>query len=154
MLINPAGSITKFLPLFEREEKKTVIDYGSGNLRNSIYLHRRGYKVYAVDLPSRVRMKPLPNLTCVFPEELKRLNLTADVVLCTFVLNQMNAKERDTFVRIISRKLCPGGYLLVETKGFLLNELDMMFIPKGFTRIHNQKGRYTVIVLYKYLGKT
>lgn len=152
MLVKPARSIEKFIPLFDRQKSKVVLDYGSGNMRNSIYLHKKGYSVYAVDLPHRTQIKSLPSLSCIFPEEVVNLKQNIDITLCTFVLNLIPAAERNQFIKMIADKMSPGGFFLIETKGFTLIELDAMVIPKGFLRIYNDKGRYTVIALYQKSG--
>lgn len=149
MLVKPARSLEKFIPLFDCQKGKVVLDYGSGNLRNSIYLHRRGYNVYAVDLPHRTRITGLPSLRCILPEEVANLKQNIDITLCTFVLNLIPAAERNLFIKLIAEKMSPGGFFLIETKGFTLSEIDAITIPKGFLRIYNDKGRYTVIALYQ-----
>lgn len=153
MLARPARSLEKFVPLFDKHKSKVVLDYGSGNLRNSIYLHRRGYSVYAVDLPHRTQIKSLPSLSCILPEEVAHLQQKIDVTLCTFVLNLIPPIERNLFIKLIAEKMSPGGFFLIETKGFTLSELDAMVLPKGFLRVYNDKGRYTVIALYQKNGQ-
>ncbi|MHB9095136.1 MAG: class I SAM-dependent methyltransferase [Eubacteriales bacterium] len=150
MFTRPAYSLEKYLPLFDRLPRKVVLDYGSGNLRNSLFLHRRGYEVFAVDLPHKTRCKSLPRLTCVFPEDLLSINTKIGVTLCTFVLNQIPDSERIKVFETVAKKMVRGGYLLIETKGFSLFELDTLVIPRGFIRIHYQNGRYTLIALYQY----
>lgn len=152
MIVNPARSLEKFIPLFDRQKSKVVLDYGSGNLRNSIYLHRKGYRVYAVDLPHRTQLKSIPRLRCILPEEVAGLKHNIDITLCTFVLNLIPVSERNRFIKLIAEKMSPGGFFLIETKGLILSELDAMVIPKGFLRIYNDKGRYTIIVLYQKVG--
>ncbi len=151
MPARPARSLEKYMPLFDRQEKKTVLDYGSGNLRNSLYLNNRGYKVYAVDLPNRIKLNSVPGLICLWPEELKKLKLKTAIVLCTFVLNLITDYERCEVMEVIAEKIMPGGYFLIETKGLSQFELDMMTIPRGFMRIDRQAGRYTHIALYQSL---
>jgi len=152
MVTLPANSLKKYLPLFEKQKSKVVLDYGSGNLRNAIFLHRRGYRVYAVDFPNRTKIHALPRLTCVLPEELPDVDVNADIALCTFVLNLIDAPNRIPVLETIAAKMVKGGYLLIETKGFTLIELDQLIIPRGFIRIHSQYGRYTQIALYRNSG--
>ncbi|PKM82663.1 MAG: hypothetical protein CVU89_03960 [Firmicutes bacterium HGW-Firmicutes-14] len=149
---NPAGSLRKYIGLFDKQNKKVALDYGSGNLRNAVFLHRKGYEVYAVDLPHKIKIRSLPKLSCILPCELRDLNIRADIVICTFVLNLISGEERKEVLDLIAEKIVPGGYLLIETKGFSLLQLDQMIIPRGFVRVHNHRGRYTVIVLYRYVG--
>ena len=152
MLVRPARSLERFIPLFDKHKSKIVLDYGSGNLRNSIYLHRKGYSVYAVDLPHRTQIKSLPSLSCILPEDVAHLTQNIDITLCTFVLNLIPSDERDLFIKLIAEKMSPDGFFLIETKGFNLTELDAMVLPKGFIRVYNDKGRYTVIALYQKSG--
>jgi len=152
MFPKPARSLIKYFPLFEKQKKKVVLDYGSGNLRNSLFLHRRGYDVYAVDLPYRIKFNSLPRLKFIWPEDLQTLNKKINLAICTFVLNLIDASQRSEAIKKIARQMTPGGYLLIETKGFLLTEIDRLVIPRGFIRVHSQGGRYTVIALYQYIG--
>lgn len=153
MLVKPARSLQKYIPLFDQKKSnKVVLDFGSGNLRNSLFLHRRGYEVYAVDLPQKIKIRCIPKLTCILPEEIKSLKPKIDLTICTFVLNLINETERNRFFNAISERMRPGGFFLVETKGFSLAKLDSMIIPKGFVRVHSDNGRYTIIVLYQYVG--
>lgn len=150
MSARPANSLERYISLFQRQKNKTVLDYGSGNLRNSIYLQNNGYDVYAVDLPHRTKINCLPRLNCILPEELDNLTSQFGLIICTFVLNLIKESERTYFLENLTKKVIDGGYLLIETKGFSLVELDRMFIPRGFYRINYEKGRYTIIVLYRY----
>lgn len=150
MRITPAGSLKKFLPLFEKNSNKVVLDYGAGNLRNSLYLHRRGYYVYAVDLPNRTKINVLPRLKCILPDQINQVTSDFGLILCTFVLNLIDEKDRKEFLNTVHNKISGDGYLLIETKGFSLEELDRIFLPQDFCRIHYEKGRYTVIVLYRH----
>lgn len=153
MISEPAKSLKKYEPLFDKQPQKVVLDFGSGNLRNSIFLHRKGYEVFAVDLPQRMKMRSIPRLTCILPEEILSLPCKINLTLCTFVLNLISQEERNKFLNLISQKMSDGGFFLVETKGFSLSSLDSMVIPKGFVRVHHEKGRYTIIVLYQYRGE-
>jgi len=150
MSIQPAKSLVQYLPLFQKQTGKVALDFGSGNLRNSIYLHRSGYEVYAVDLPHNVRFHPMPKLKCITPGDLSGLCCKIDLALCTFVLNLITPKQRVTTLDTIASKMKKGGYLLIETKKLSLLDLDTLAIPRGFARVHNQTGRYTHIVLYQY----
>lgn len=152
MLAKPVHSLKKYVPLFERNKGKVVLDFGSGNLRNSLYLHRKGYEVYAVDLPQKMKINCLPRLTCMLPEEITCLKSKIDVTICTFVFNIISESERNRFLTTIADKMSPGGFFLLETKGFSLARLDSMIIPKGFVRVHYERGRYTIIVLYQFIG--
>ncbi|WP_418790044.1 class I SAM-dependent methyltransferase [Phosphitispora sp. TUW77] len=152
MVTAPANSLSRYLPLFEKLQKKTVLDYGSGNLRNAIYLHGRGYRVYAVDLPDRIKDITLPRLSFLFVDELKDFSLDVDIALCTFVLNLIDSDKRTEVMDTIAANMARGGYFLVETREFTIKELDLLIVPKGFVRVHEQRGRYTIIALYRYLG--
>lgn len=152
MTAKPADSVKKYLPLFEKQKKKVVLDYGSGNLRNAMFFHRKGYQVFAVDLPHKIKYKPLPRLTCILPDDLACLDLKIDVVVCTFVLNLISSAERVKIFKAVAPKMTPGGYLLLEAKGLSLLELDSLVLPRGFIRISSQMGRYTRIALYQYIG--
>lgn len=154
MSIQPAGSLVKYLPLFQKQIGKVALDFGSGNLRNSIFLHRLGFEVYAVDLPHHVRFHPMPKLNCITPGDLCDLYCKIDVALCTFVLNLISPQQRISFFDTIASKMKKGGYLLIETKNLSLFDLDALTIPRGFARVHNQTGRYTHIVLYQYTEAT
>lgn len=153
MSIQPAGSLLTYLPLFQKQMGKVALDFGSGNLRNSVFLHRLGYEVFAVDLPHKMRFHPMPNFKCITPEELDDLRCRIDLALCTFVLNLITHQQRTAILDTIAPKMKIGGYLLIETKGLSLFELDALMVPRGFARVDSKSGRYTKIVLYQYIGK-
>lgn len=150
MSVQPARSLVKYLPLFQKQPGRVALDFGSGNLRNSIFLHRLGYEVYAVDLPHNVNFQPMPKFKWITPGELGNLQSKIDLALCTFVLNLISPQQRTSILDKIALTMKKGGYLLIETKKLSLFDLDALVIPRGFARVHNQTGRYTHIVLYQY----
>ena len=151
MMAAPANSLLIYCSLFDKLERKVVLDYGSGNLRNSLYMQKRGYEVYAVDLPQRLGMNFSPNLHHILPEELPKLKIEAGIALCTFVLNLIPETMRVSVLSTIAANMSWGGYFLLETAGLSLSQLDQLVVPRGFFRVHQQWGRYTVIGLYKYM---
>lgn len=153
-MVQPARSLVQYLPLFQKQTGKVALDFGSGNLRNSIFLHRLGYEVYAVDLPHNVNFHPMPKFKCITPGELGDLYCKIDLALCTFVLNLISPQQRISILDAIASKMKKGGYMLIETRKLSLFDLDALAIPRGFARVHNQKGRYTHIVLYQYTERT
>jgi len=153
MGICPANSVQTYLPLFDKQKKRVVLDYGSGNLRNSLYLHTRGFEVIAVDLPGKTQCSSVPGITLVSPDELKTTNLYIDVTLCTFVLNLIDVTKRVSVFETIAKNTMRGGYLLIETKDLTLREMDSLALLQGFARIHNDNGRFTQIVLYQLIFK-
>lgn len=152
MSIQPARSLLTYLPLFQKQSGKVALDFGSGNLRNSVFLHRLGYEVYAVDLPHKMKFHPMPNFKCIIPEELGELRCKIDLALCTFVLNLITQQQRMAVLDTIAPKMKKGGYLLIETKGLSIFELDALAIPRGFARVDSRSGRYTKIILYQFIG--
>lgn len=148
----PAKSLEIFCSLFDKIERKVVLDYGSGNLRNSLYLQQRGYEVYAVDLPRQLAVNRSPCLNFMLPEELPNHQIEAGLALCTFVLNLIPETMRISVLANIAQNMSPGGYFLLETAGLSLVQLDQLVVPRGFFRIHHHLGRYTVVVLYKFLA--
>jgi len=149
MFPKPARSLEKYLPLFNKLKRKVVLDYGSGNLRNSVYLYRKGYEVFAVDLPHRIKLNSIPRLTCIWPEDLHTMQTKVNLVICTFVLNLVSPDNRPNLIASMARKMNAGGFLLIETKGLSLHQIDRLILPNEFIRIHNHEGRYTVIALYQ-----
>lgn len=149
MILKPAGSLEKYLPLFIKQQRKTALDYGSGNLRNSLYLCENGFEVVAVDRPGQKKIV-VPGLTFISPEELQSLKINVNIALCTFVLSLLTGGMRALVFDRLAEKTAPEGYLLIETKGLALPELDLLAVPRGFARVDTRTGRYTLIALYQF----
>jgi len=74
-----------------------VLDYGTGSMRNAVYLAQEGFSVYAADLPEQVeRLRNCPALMHVerllATDELPRSNLNVDLVLSESIQSEKGFK--------------------------------------------------------------
>lgn len=155
-----------------------VLDYGTGTMRNAVYLAREGFNVYAADLPEQVeKLRDCPALQHVerllATDELSGSNLNVDLVLSTYVFNIiMDSAGRHTYLENTVANLKPGGYLLIEvrcrkpqeqcdtacadyfscpecSKTLTHEELDALMNPHGLRRISHYYRSHAVAAIYR-----
>lgn len=157
-----AKGVRNYLHFFQQQKVASVLDYGAGRLRNTIYLTKHGFKVYAADLaPQVARIRTLPGAALAWGildiEELQASSFQVDLVVSTYVLNILpNPWERNQLLWNCQAKLKPWGYFLIEVlmgdklKNALSKpELDAMVVPFGFQRLDCCYGRNSIAVLYR-----
>jgi SAM-dependent methyltransferase len=173
-----AESVRRYSRFFKKQQAMDVLDYGTGNMRNALYLAGQGFNVYAADIPEQVaRLHGCPALKYVErlldTEELHRSRLSVDLVLSTYVFNIiMDSSERTTYLRNAVKNLKPGGYLLMEvrcpkpnqscdtscsdyfscaecSKALTHEELDTLLSPHGFRRISHYYRSHAVSAIYQ-----
>ncbi|HEX3032462.1 MAG TPA: class I SAM-dependent methyltransferase [Bacillota bacterium] len=164
-----ARSICNHLYFFRGNDVSTVLDYGAGNLRNTIYLSRHGFKVTAVDVPEQItalksNAAERGSWRLMDTEELTWTDKQFDLIISNFVITLLSAEERREMLFQIREKLRPQGYLLVEvhsnehrlsgstrpkSKTYSTPEMDNLIMPLGFRRIHKSLGRSAVALLYQ-----
>ena len=49
-----AESVRRYSRFFKTQHAMDVLDYGTGTMRNAVYLAQEGFSVYAADLPEQV----------------------------------------------------------------------------------------------------
>ena len=81
-----AESVRRYSRFFKSQQAMDVLDYGTGSMRNAVYLAQEGFSVYAADLPEQVeRLRNCPALMHVerllATDELPRSNLNVVLVL-------------------------------------------------------------------------
>lgn len=174
----PANSVARYSRFFSSNQINTVLDYGTGTLRNALYLVQQGFTVYAADLPEQVKalrshpaVKQLAGLLKV--GELKQSRLGVDLVVSTYVFNIIVRKsQRQRYLDNVVANLRAGGYLLMEvscrradavydltfeqyfhcddgSKTYTHHELDRLLAPYGFERICHYYSSHAVAVLYQ-----
>lgn len=117
-----AESVRRYSRFFKQQNAVRVLDFGTGNMRNALYLSKQGFTVYAADLPEQVeKLMDYPAVNQVerllATDELSHGNLCVDLVLSTYVFNIiMGNKERYNYLKTAVSNLRPGGYLLIEVR--------------------------------------
>lgn len=173
-----AESITRYSRFFKARQAMNVLDYGTGTLRNAVYLAQQGFNVYAADLPEQVdKLIGYPALQFIerllATDELPQSNLNVDLVLSTYVFNIiMNSRERHAYLDNAVANLKPGGYLLMEvrcrkphescdtscrdyfscdecSKTLTHEELDDLLTPHGLRRISHYYRSHAVTAIYQ-----
>lgn len=173
-----ANSVSLYSRFFSLSHADTVLDYGTGTLRNALYLAEQGFTVYAADLPEQVRVlrdhpgvQRLAGLLEV--GELEQSRLGVDLVLSTYVFNIIMQKaERLRYLKTLVANLRPGGYLLMEmccrrddaqcgpscdhcsnsddcAKTYTHHQLDLLLAPYGFKRICHYYSNHALAAIYR-----
>ena len=172
-----AESIRRFSTFFKKHKVTSVLDYGTGTMRNTHFLADQGFRVYAADLPEQVdklRNCPARNRVerLLTTDELPDTRLNVDLVLSTYVFNIiMNQGERNRYLRNATANLKPGGYLLMEVrcrkphiecgekcsdyfscvecaKTLTHQELDQLLTPHGLRRISHYYRSHALSAIY------
>jgi len=173
-----AESVRRYSRFFKTQHARDILDYGTGTMRNAVYLAKEGFSVYAADLPEQVeKLRSCPALMYIerllATDELSRSSLNVDVVLSTYVFNIiMNSAERHTYLHNAVANLKRGGYLLMEvrcrrtngrcdmtckacfsdaecSKTLTHEELDVLMAPHGLRRISHYYRSHAVSAIYQ-----
>ncbi|BCS54138.1 bifunctional 2-polyprenyl-6-hydroxyphenol methylase/3-demethylubiquinol 3-O-methyltransferase UbiG [Geobacter sp. SVR] len=173
-----AESVKRYSRFFKIQQARAVLDYGTGTMRNAVYLAREGFSVYAADLPGQVeKLHGCPARRHIerllSTEELPQSRLNVDVVLSTYVFNIiMDSSGRDRYLENVTANLRPGGYLLMEvrcrqpqercdvtcgdyfacaecSKTLTHQELDAVMAPHGLRRISHYYRSHAVAAIYQ-----
>jgi cyclopropane fatty-acyl-phospholipid synthase-like methyltransferase len=177
-MVAVAESVRRYSRFFKKQHAMDVLDYGTGTMRNAVYLAQEGFSVYAADLPEQVeKLRNCPALMHVerllATNELPQSKLNVDLVLSTYVFNIiMNSAERHAYLDNVVANLKPGGYLLMEvrcpnpqkrcdlacadyfscaecSKTLTHEELDTLLNPHGLRRISHYYRSHAVAAIYK-----
>src|SRR5512133_3039882 len=173
-----AESVRRYSRFFKTQRAMDVLDYGTGTMRNAVYLAQEGFSVYAADLPEQVeKLRGCPALQYIErlleSDELSRSNLNVDLVLSTYVFNIiMKSTERHAYLDNAVGNLKSGGYLLMEvrcrkpqercdttcndyfacvecSKTLTHKELDGLLHPHGLRRISHYYRSHAVAAIYQ-----
>jgi tellurite methyltransferase len=173
-----AESVRRYSRFFKLQHVRDVLDYGTGTMRNAVYMGQEGFNVYAADVPEQIdKLRGCPALAYVerllATDELSRSNLEVDVVLSTYVFNIiMSSEDRFAYLNNAVANLRPGGYLLMEvrcpkpnercstacsdyfsskecSKTLTHEELDGLLKPHGLRRISHYYRNHAVTAVYQ-----
>ena len=173
-----AESVRRYMTFFKKKKALDVLDYGTGTMRNALFMAAQGFRVFAADLPEQVdKLRGCPALLHVerllATDELYRSSLNVDLVLSTYVFNIiMDQGARHQYLKTAVTNLKPGGYLLMEvrcrkphencdascsdyfgcaecTKTLTHEELDTLLNPHGLKRISHYYRSHSVAAIYQ-----
>jgi SAM-dependent methyltransferase len=173
-----AVSVRRYSRFFRQQGATKVLDYGTGTMRNALYLAEEGFKVYAADLPEQVAaLIPCPAVQrlagLMDTKQLCMSRLNVDLVISTYVFNIIpEYEEQRCYVANAVQNLRPGGYLLMEVqcrregsvcgdrcshyfkcpscaKTYTHTELDLLLQPFGLRRISHYYRRRAVAAIYQ-----
>lgn len=177
-MVPAAESVRRYSRFFKKQNVTSVLDYGTGKMRNAVYLSGEGFRIFAVDLPEQLeRLKGAPSLASVerllSTDDLAQSGLAVDLVLSTYVFNIIpTPKGRAAYLDNAVSALRPGGYLLMEVrcrrpgdgceencpnrlvdgicaKALSHEDLDAFFEPYGLTRISHYYRSHSVAAIYR-----
>jgi cyclopropane fatty-acyl-phospholipid synthase-like methyltransferase len=173
-----AESVRRYSAFFRIRQATKVLDYGTGTMRNALFMANQGFTVFAADIPEQIaRLRGCPAVAHVerllATDELTDSRLNVDVVLSTYVFNIiMESGARDTYLHNAALNLKPGGYLLMEvrcrkpqvqcdttcadyfscgecSKTLTHEELDHLLNPHGLRRISHYYRSHAVSAIYQ-----
>lgn len=173
-----AESIRRYSTFFRKQQAVNVLDYGTGTMRNALFMANQGFKVFAADLTEQVdKLRGCPALTHIErlldTDELPESKLNVDVVLSTYVFNIiMENSQRNEYLSNAVANLKEGGYLLMEvrcrkpqercdaacidyfscaecSKTLTHEELDALLNPHGLKRISHYYRSHAVSAIYQ-----
>ena len=173
-----AVSVRRYARFFQRSGATRVLDYGTGTMRNALYLAEQGFTVYAADLPKQVAaLIPCPAVQrlagLMDTEQLSICRLNVDLVISTYVFNIIpRYEEQRRYLTNVVLNLRSGGYLLMEVrcpregsvcgagcshyfkcpscaKSYTHTELDLLLNPFGLRRISHYYRRNAVAAIYQ-----
>lgn len=173
-----AESVRRYSTFFRKRGTTNVLDYGTGTMRNALFMTNQGFRVFAVDVPEQVaRLRDCPAVALVerllATDELPDLRLNVDLVLSTYVFNIiMESSGRHVYLQNAVTNLKPGGYMLMEvrcrnprercdttcgdyfscgecSKTLTHEELDMFLNPHGLLRISHYYRNHAVSAIYQ-----
>lgn len=173
-----AESIRRYSTFFSKRQATHVLDYGTGTMRNALFMAKQGFRVIAADLPEQVaRLQGCAAVSHIerllATDELPTSQLNVDLVLSTYVFNIiMDSSERDIYAKNVVANLKHGGYLLIEvrcrnvqercdmacrdyfscaecSKTLTHDELDMILNPHGLRRISHYYRSHAVSAIYQ-----
>jgi len=173
-----AESVRRYNRFFKQQNAVNVLDYGTGNMRNAVYLSDQGFTVYAADLPEQVdklRNRPATRRLkrLLATDELSESRLNVDLVLSTYVFNIiMEQDARHEYLRTAVSNLRPGGYLMMEVrcrrpddacgdscgdffscgecaKTLTHDELDTLLTPHGLRRVSHYYRSHALAAIYR-----
>jgi cyclopropane fatty-acyl-phospholipid synthase-like methyltransferase len=173
-----AESVRRYSTFFRKRQATNVLDYGTGTMRNALFMANQGFKVIAADLPEQIaRLQCCPAVSHVerlmAADELTDSRLNVDLVLSTYVFNIiMENSLRHDYLKNVVANLKPGGYLLMEVrcpklhercdtackdyfscpecaKTLTHEELDALLNPHGLRRISHYYRSHAVAAIYQ-----
>ncbi len=173
-----AESVRRYSRFFKKQNALKVLDYGTGNMRNAVFLSDQGFRVFAADLPEQVeKLRACPAIRRVerllATDELPGSRLDVDLVLSSYVFNIiMDHDERHSYLATAVANLRPGGYLLMEvrcrqphercdttctdyfscaecSKTLTHEELDTLLAPHGLRRISHYYRSHAMSAIYQ-----
>jgi hypothetical protein len=173
-----AESVKRYSRFFKQQNAVNVLDYGTGNMRNALYLTNQGFAVYAADLPEQVEKLRCRSTTrrvkrLLATDELSDSSLNVDLVLSTYVFNIiMKQGERHDYLRNAVSNLRSGGYLMMEVrcrrpddacddscgdyftcgecaKTLTHHELDSLLATHGLRRVSHYYRSHALAAIYR-----
>lgn len=174
-----ATSVLRYSRFFSLQDIDTVLDYGTGTLRNALYLVDQGFTVYAADVPQQVKaLQSHPELhrlaRLMKVGDLKQSRLGVDLVISTYVYNIIiRRSQRERYLANVVANLRPGGYLLMElscrrdgaeiddpslehylhcdinSMNYTHHDLDRILAPIGFERVSHYYSSHAVAAIYQ-----
>lgn len=121
----PVSVLPDVLAYLKKEQISSILDFGAGKLRNTLYLLKRGFQVYAVEYEAQFTQYELsktrlaqarryPNFRqLIFPHEFFECERRFDLAILVNVVNYIPVKRhRSLVIKYCAQKLRDRGWLL------------------------------------------
>jgi len=170
MMSQPCKSIVNLVPFFKNNQVLKVLDYGAGKLRNTIYLLKKGFEVYACDTAKQIKkvnsLIGADKLPYIIDESrLISHRLNVDLVVSNYVLNIIKEdSDKLKYIKNVYDILKQRGYFLLEVrrktertptdcaKAFTKEELNCLISSYDFKKIKDYSSKISIIFLYQKIS--
>lgn len=159
VFLKPQEDISRIVKEFKKHKFKRILDLGCGTGRHLVYLAKKGFEVYGIDIAEEgIRQTK----QCLKREKLhvnlkigsiyKRLlykNDFFDAVISTLTIHHQKIENIRKTIREIERILKPGGFVFITVRKRKFSK----FYPAGaiIEKHGSQKTKYKVIAPNTYV---
>lgn len=122
----PQEDVPKILKVFKEHDVKRILDLGCGSGRHLVYLAKRGFEVYGIDIaPEGIKIAKdwlrnenlKANLKiCDIYKKLPYKNKFFDAIISTNTLHHAKIKKIRKLIKEMERILKPGGLIFVTVR--------------------------------------
>lgn len=142
------------------ENSNSVLDFGAGKLRNSLFLHDNGFKVDIYDIPEQINKLTVQNLSKIDTvySKINEIEDSYDIVMCSFVINVIeDVNIRKDIIKNIEKFLKKDGHAIIEVrkKNFLKTAKTKIAYKDGYLlgngRIKTFQKPYELNEIHKFI---